>query len=59
MTTKHTPASWSIEFGIRSAVILDSATNEKVYGWKNEHPDLKPIVRTIAAIDEKLKHNNF
>jgi hypothetical protein len=31
----------------------------RAYNWRNEHPDLKPIVRTIAAIDEKLKHNNF
>jgi hypothetical protein len=27
---------------------------QKVYGWKNEHPDLKPIIRTIAAIDKKI-----
>jgi hypothetical protein len=25
---RHTPAPWAIEFGIRSAAILDSATNE-------------------------------
>ena len=57
---KHTPAPWSIEFGIRSAVISDVATNEIAVveiGIHDEETEaeLRANAKLIAAAPDLLE----